>query len=128
MVMPNLRVSQPKPPRRQAVSLGLVVEIGQRRAGLHIGSGAHGIDAHRLHRRQVDHHAAFADRGARDVVACAAHGQDQAVVAREIHGAAHVGGAGASEDHRRPAVYHRIPDLAGVVVTGVARAEDLASG
>mgnify|MGYP003500245939 CR=1 FL=1 len=49
--------------------------------------------------------------------------QKQAVLAREAHRLHHVGRAGAARDQCGPAVDHRVPDLARLVVERVVRAE-----
>ncbi|MDT4856016.1 hypothetical protein FQZ97_903910 [compost metagenome] len=112
--------------QRQPEGLGFVVYVGEEGAGLGKGAGPGGVDPHRLHRGKIDHHAAFADGGARDVVAAAAHGHRQTVLAREIHRQPHVRDARASQNDRRAAVDHGIPDFAGIVVARRAGNQDLA--
>ena len=76
-----------------------------------------------LHQRQVDHQPVVADRVAGDVVAAAAHGEQEVVVGRESDGVLNVGRAGAAGDQRRAPVDHGVPDRPRLVVAGVGRAE-----
>ena len=63
----------------QAEGLRLVVELAPGEARLGTGCAAHGIDAHALHARQVEHQAAVAHRIARGVMAAPAHRHQQMV-------------------------------------------------
>ena len=134
--MPKGRVSQPNPPpsvspgdARRRVDAGrhdepeglrLPVEVGQRRPRTDPGAHRLRIDAHRLHRRQVDHHAAVADGTSGDVVAAAAHRDRQAALVGEADRLDDVGRAGAPHDDARPPVDHRVPDGAGFLVAVLA--------
>ena len=73
------------------------------------------IDVDRFHRRQVDQEAAVAHRGAGDVVAAAAHGEQQICRARTLPRARRRRRRSAHD--RRTPVDHRVPDRAGGVVT-----------
>ena len=108
---------------RQPERLRLVIQVAQRRACADVRDARLGIDANEVHPRKIDHHAALADGIARDVVAPAANREHQPVLAREVHRAHHVRRPGAACDERRTAVDHAVPDRAGLVVTGVAFAE-----
>jgi hypothetical protein len=96
------------------------VERGPANARLHAGRARGGVYGDALHRGQVDHETAVADRRAGRVVIAAAHGHEQPVRSREIHGSAHVGRVDAPGDEARPAVDHAVPDAASVVVAGRA--------
>ncbi len=104
-----------------------MVEVAKRGARFDIGATGGRIDAHRFHRRQVDHQSVIADGAARDVVSTAAHREQQVVVAREGHRAADVGDSRAANDRCRATVDHRIPYAARFVETGVARQQHLPS-
>jgi hypothetical protein len=84
------------------------------------------IDADSAHRREVDDEAVVDDGGARDVVAAAADGERKPVLGSEADRDRHVGGVGASRDHRRVLVDHAVPDAARRLVRGVVRCDDLA--
>src|SRR5690606_16379107 len=109
--------------RRQAVRLRLVVDVAPERAALHPRRARGGIDVHAAHRREVDDDAAVADGGARHVVASAAYGDLQVVVAGEAHGRDDVGSSDAAGDQARTPVDGAVPDRAGGIVVGVAGAD-----
>ncbi|MCY1239773.1 hypothetical protein D9M72_525840 [compost metagenome] len=96
-----------------------MVEVAQRGAGFDPGALRLRIDAHRAHRRQVEHHAVVADRQPADIVAAAAYRQQHATLAREVDRGDHISDAGGLHDQLRPAVDHRVPDAAGFVVGGI---------
>ena len=114
---PCLRISQPMPPpsvkpptpvdgdeaagRGEAVRLRLVVDVGPDGAAADGRAARLGVDAHAVHRPEVDHDAVVARREAGDAVAAAAHGDRQVVAAREADRGDHVGRAGAADDQRR---------------------------
>ena len=106
--------------RHQAERLRLAVELAQRDAGLDAHRPRNRVDAHRFHRREVQHHAALADGVAGDVVPAAAHGQRCARLTREIDRGHHICGTGAAHDHARTPVDHRVPDAAGGVIAFLA--------
>ncbi len=112
--------------RGEPERLGFAIEVGQGRPAPDSGGPRVGIDLHRFHRRQVDHEPALADGIARDVVAAAAHGQEQIVVPRKAHRQRDVGRAGTAGDQRRAAIDHGVPDGAGLVVARCARREQSA--
>ena len=134
---PCFRLIQPKPPPsvrpatpvvelmpsgcREREGLRLLVEVRERAAGLDPGGASDRVDAHRAQRRQVDQEPAVADGVAGDVVAAAAHRDQQFVLAREVNRADDVGGPGAADDHARPAIDHGVPDRPCRVVAGVTR-------
>ena len=108
--------------RGEAVHLALAVELRPERARRGDRDPALGVDAHAVHQAQVDQHPALVDRArARDAVPAAAHGDREAVRAREGDRGLDVGDAHAAHDHARPAVVvHPVPGHAHLVVLGVA--------
>ena len=79
-----------------------------------------GVDAHAVHRPQVDLEAAVDDGVARDRMAAAPHRDVQVVLARKRESGHDIGGAGTARDERRPPVDGGVEDAPGVVVAGVA--------
>ena len=65
--------------------------------------------------------AAIADGVTGNVVATAAHGDEQVVVAGQFDSMHDVGGTEALDDERGLAIDHGVPDLAGLVIGGIAR-------
>jgi hypothetical protein len=62
-----------------------------------------------------------------DAVATGADGDQQVALAREAHRGDHIGHACAAGDAGRAAVDRAVPDLAGSVVTGARRQDELAA-
>src|SRR5215472_698365 len=56
----------------------------------------------------------------------AANGDEETVVAAEVHRRSHVGNIDAARDHQRMLVDHAIEELARLVVVGVAALDDWA--
>ena len=75
---------------------------------------------------QVDDDAVVDGAEAAAVVAAAAHGEQRVVAGGEPDGRRHVVGGRAPHDQGGAPVDHRVVDLAGVVVLGVARADQVA--
>ena len=113
--------------RREAERLRLVVEVAPRRAPLDARRFRVRVDAHRVHRRQVDHQPVVADGRARDVVPAAHDREPKIAIAGEIDGREHVGCARTPRDDRRLLVDHRVPHRACLVVPLAVRLEDLAA-
>ena len=92
--------------------LGLLVELAYGKAG----SGAHraslGVDLDALHGREVYDQTAVGAGRARDVVTAGAHGQEQVVLAGEVHGFDDVFDAGAANDEGGAFFDHAVPELA----------------
>ena len=80
------------------------------------------VDDDGAHLGEVDHQAVVAERPAGDVVAAAAHRDEDVVGAGEVDGGDHVGRVAAADDQAGVAVDRGVPDPAGGVVVGVARA------
>jgi hypothetical protein len=104
---------------------GDAVDVGPRRAALHV-DGAVGVHVDAAHRRQVDHQAVVDHGGAGDVVAAAADGERQPLLPGEADGGRDVAGVDAAGDQRGALVDHAVPHLAGGVVAGMVRGDDLA--
>ena len=109
--------------RCQPIRLCLVVDVAQQRAALDPGAHCVRGDLYRAHHAQVDHQSVIDQGAARDVVAAAANGQFQAMVARKVDRGQHISRAGAAHDRGRALVDHRIPYLAGFVVVRLAGQE-----
>ena len=137
---PNRPPSQPSPPPSvrparpgaghdagrggEAVRLGGPVEVAEQAAGVGDGGPCARVDPHRAHRREVEHHAAVADRVPGDVVPAAAHRHHEVALAGEGEAAHDVVRAAAADDHQRPPVDHGVEHRAGLVVARVVGGED----
>ena len=102
--------------RGQTEGLSLPVHIAQGAAALGPHSLAPQVDAHAGHQREIDHQAAVAHGIAGHVVAAAAHGEKQVVIAGKVERIDHVSRAGAAGDRRRALVRAGVPDDAHLVV------------
>ena len=111
---------------REAVGLGLVIDITPQGATLHVGRALAGVDGYRAHRGEVDDDPVVAQRGAGHVVASARDRDLDIAVAREADGRRHIGGTGASGDQAGSAVNRVVPHGPGVVVLCVSDGDDLA--
>jgi hypothetical protein len=106
---------------RQAVYLGLAIEIAPGRAALDPGAPRLGIDVHGVHVRQIDQDAAVARTAARRVVAATAHRGEQPFLTCEVDRGNDVGGAVATCDKRRLLVEHAVPNEPDSVVAVTVR-------
>jgi hypothetical protein len=77
------------------------------------------LDDDLVHRREIDHEAAIADRITRPTVPAAPHGHKQIALTRKCDGMPNVFGRAALGDQRRPLVVHPVPDCARLVVVGM---------
>ena len=93
---------------------------------MHPGAAGRRVHPDRAHVRQVDHHAAVANRMAGDPVPTAAHRDRQPVVTGEVDCGDHIGHTFAAHDKARPAVDHTVPDTPSGIVLGVARPQNQA--
>jgi hypothetical protein len=82
---------------------------------------------HRAHAREVAHDAPVAHGRAGDVVPAAAHGQHEALVAREADRRDDVEDVRASRHERGPAIDHPVPHPPGSLVIGIPGADELAA-
>ena len=110
---------------RQPELLGLAVELAPEHACLGRRGARLRIDADPLHRPQIDHDAAVADRQAGEAVAAAADRDLEPRLASESQRGDHVGHVGAAGDQRRGSVDRPVPDLAMLVVVGIRPTDEL---
>jgi len=113
-------VADEAPGHRQPVGLGGGVELGPGRAAparrtLHVG-----VDMDGLHRREVDHQAAVAERVAGVVVATAPDRDFQIMFLGECQRGGNVAGGAAAHDHRRTAGDATIPDVDRIGVPSIS--------
>jgi len=107
----------------EAEGLRLVVEFTPLDATLLLRGARGGFNPDALHPAQINHQATVAYAVARDVMATAAHRHQQTVGAGEVDRVDHVGDASAAGDEGGMLVDIGIPDLAGLIVAGIARTE-----
>ena len=113
--------------RGEPEELCLAVELAPQHARLGARRPRCRVDADALHRRQVDHEPAVAERMPADPVATGAHRDEQIALARVANGRDHVGDAGAARDAGRPAVDRAVPDPATGVIVDARRQQQLAA-
>ena len=104
-----------------------VVDVAGGAAGLHPDGPRRRVDADPAHRRQVDHQAVVDATEPGAVVAAAADGDGQAVLAPEVHRRDDVGDVGAAGDQPRPEVDHAVVERARRVEAGIAGGEHVAA-
>ena len=92
------------------MQLRLAVDIAQRAPGLHGRGPRLGVHEDPAEPRHVHGQARVGQRGAGDVVAAAAHRQQEAVVARKLDGGHDVRRVGRLHDQRRSLVDHAVPE------------------
>ena len=108
----------------QASALRFAIHIAPEGSALHARHAGVRIHVNAAHAGEVDDHAAIAARVPRDRVAAAAHGHQQLVLPREVHGVHDIGRPRAADEQRRP------PRMHGVVyrlvgVPGIGRRQHL---
>ena len=113
--------------RRQAVKLRLAVELAPEHAGLSARGARCRVDPDPLHRREIDHEAAVAERMTADAVAAGAHRHKEATLAREANRRDDVRDSGAASDAGGAAVDRTVPDRARRVVAFVVGTEHSAA-
>jgi len=79
------------------------------------------------HQRKIDQEPAVTNSVARDVMAAAAHSDQEAVLTRKPYGTNDVCGPSAAHDRAWVAVDHRIPDRARFVIARLLGQTDVAS-
>ena len=109
--------------RRQPEELRLAVELAPEHASFSMHGARRRVDSDSLHRREVDHEAAVAQRLTADAVATRAHRYEQISLACEVDRRDDVGDAGAAGDPGWAAVDRAVPDRAGLVVAFVLGAD-----
>ncbi len=113
------RVGDDPADRRQPVELRLAVELAPEHAGLSARGARRRIDPDPLHRREVDHEAAFAERVTADAVAAGAHRHRQVSLAGEANRGDDIGHSRAAGDAGGAAVDRSVPDRARCIVARV---------
>ena len=106
--------------RGESEGLGLVVERSPLCPALSPDRFCRRVDADAGHTGKVDHQPVVANAVAREIMASAAHRNQQAVLPSEVDRLDHVGRSAAAGDHGGPLVDHGIPDPSGAVVVLVA--------
>ena len=107
--------------RREAVDLGLAVELAPGHACLSARRAGGAVDADPLHRGDIDHQPAVRHRAAGRVVAAAAHRDLQSQRSAEQDRVRHVGHAAAAGDEGGALVDEPVVDPPRLLVTGIAR-------
>ena len=110
---------------RESMLLRRFVEHPPSHAGADPGGSRPGVDLQSIHSGQIDHESIVRDRSSRVVVASAADRNEQAVLARHVHGSDHVVGAGAVRDGGRMTIEAPVPDCTCLVVTRIARGDQV---
>ena len=111
--------------RGKAKRLGRRVELAENEACFGAGGAPLRVDLNAFHAGQIDHQPALAHGAAGDVVAAAAHGDQQAVVASKVDGFDDVASSGTADDDRGLLVHHPVPDPARLVIAAVSRQDEL---
>src|SRR5262245_7038510 len=86
-----------------------------------------GIDSRVFDLREITHHTVITNSQTTCVVTAAADGDKQIVISGEIYAADYVCDVRASRDQPRFLMDHRVVDLAGFIVVGVAWLDQSAS-
>ena len=97
------------------------------RAAFDPGGAGHRVDADPVHRREIDDQPVVDSAQPRAVVAAAADGHEDVVVAGEVDRGDDVGDVRALGDEGRVLVDHRVVDRAGLVVAGIAGLDEIAA-
>ena len=92
--------------------MGRVIDVTLGAAGASPCRPGSGIDTHPLHRRQVNDYPIVDTSKPRPVVASAADGDEEVVVAPEIHRRDHIGHVGTAGNNARPLVDHTVIERA----------------
>src|SRR5262245_20329863 len=109
------------------IPLGRVIDVALGAAWPDPHRAAGRIDPHTLHGGEVDNQSVVARTEPRAVVAAAANGDEQAVVASEVHGADDIRYIGAVRDQARALVDHAVIERTGLVVALIGGLDDLAA-
>ena len=104
--------------------MGGVVDIALRTARAHPHRAVCWVDAHALHHRQVDDQPVVATPQSRSIVAAAANGDEEFIVAAEVHCRDHIGRVRAARDHEWPLVNHSVVELARILVVGMVAPDE----
>ena len=101
-----------------------VIAVAEQRAAGNLCELGLGIDVDASDSGQIDNQALVDGSQTAAVVAAAAHGQVEPVVAGETDRRDDVGDVGTARDDARPLVDHRVVDLASFLIAGVRRYRD----
>jgi hypothetical protein len=104
-----------------------VVDIRKRAAAADLHELRLGIDAHPFLGSEVDDQSSLGKREARRIVAAAAHGHLEALLARVANRGRDVRSIRAADDHRRPDIDTAVVDLARFVVLVLLRSQHSAA-
>ena len=104
--------------------VGRMIDVAPLATPFHANGARGRVDADTTHRRKVDYQAVVAGAETAAVVPAAPHGQQQRMLAREVHGCDHVRDIRATRDQPRALRNHRVVDLARIVIGGVARLDE----
>ena len=107
--------------------MGLAIELAEEHPRLHAHAACARVDVDALHAREIDHEAAVAQRAPADVVAAAAHRDEEVVLAGEPHRGDHVRQPRAARDQPGMLVDAGVPDPPRLLVLGVAGANQPAA-
>ena len=110
----------------QAIGVCCLIDLAPGAAAPYAHGARRGIDVDGLHGREVNNQPIVHHRQAGAVMAAAANGHVQLVVAGKGHGRGHVGGVSAAGDQRRVLVDHGVIDGAGLIVTRVGGGDHFA--
>jgi hypothetical protein len=101
-----------------------MINVALGAAGADAGGACFWVDAHALHLRQVKDQPAVDTAEARPVMAAAANGDGDAIVASKIDGGNHVGHVDTARDGERPFVDHSVIQGACLVIAWIARFDE----
>ena len=101
-----------------------VIDFTRRAAGTDPDRPVFRIDPDSFHGRQINDQTVFHAAEARAVMATAADGNAQALVAAKIHRRNDIGDIGAAHDEPRPLVDHGVIEFAGSIIVRVVGAND----
>ena len=103
----------------QSERVGGVIDVARRAASINPNGSARRIYAHALHHREVDHQSVVATAKAWAIVAAAPDGDEQALVAAEVHRGDDVGDVHAARNQARPLVDHAVVKSTGGIVVSI---------
>ena len=112
---------------RQPERMGGMVDVALRAAGLDAHRAVSGSTRTPFIMRQVDDQPIVATAQPGPVMAAAAHREEQAVVAREVHCRDDIGHVRAARDHAWPLVDHAVVEFAGLHVARIASSNQVAT-
>ena len=99
--------------------VGGMIDIARRATSINTNGSVRRIDTYALHQRQVDDQSVITAAKARAVVSATANGDEQSVVASELHRADDIGCIDALRDQARPLVDHAVVEAAYFVIRRV---------